>query len=206
MRNELQPRRVAAVAAACGAVLVGAVTIRGNDLDNFVHFLGLSQTAQQTQQTKVETYAHRTLLVWLGFEIWKDHPLLGVGWEGSAEPGNFEPYIPAAHKRFPDETPLAFPAPDRRYGVQNVWVEALADLGVVGLALWVATFAAAAALAARAAILLGSGTALLGLLWTALLVWLWTAQGYVAGIPLDALTWLAFGFAVTRLPGPESEA
>jgi O-antigen ligase len=169
---------------------VGAVTIRGNDLDNFVHFLGLSQTAQQTQQTKVETYAHRTLLVWLGFEIWKDHPLLGVGWEGSAEPGNFEPYIPAAHKRFPDETPLAFPAPDRRYG----------------LALWVATFAAAAALAARAAIRLGSGTALLGLLWTALLVWLWTAQGYVAGIPLDALTWLAFGFAVTRLPGPETEA
>ena len=177
VRNELQPRRLAAVAAACGAVLVGAVTIRGNDLDKFVHFLGLSQTAQQTQQTKVETYAHRTLLVWLGFEIWKDHPLLGVGWEGSAEPGNFEPYIPAAHERFPDETPLAFPAPDRRYGVQNVWVEALADLGVVGLALWVATFAAAAALAARAAILLGSGTALLGLLWTALLVWLWTARG-----------------------------
>ncbi len=83
--------------------------------------------------------------------------------------------------------------------MQNVWVQALADLGVVGLALWSAVFAAAAWLAARAAIRYGSGTALVGLLWTALLVWLWTAQGYVAGIPLDALTWLAFGLAATRV-------
>ena len=42
----------------------------------------------------------------------------------------------------------------------------------------------------------------LALLWIAVLVWLWTAQGYVAGIPLDALTWLAFGFAAMR-PAPE---
>jgi hypothetical protein len=33
------------------------------------------------------------------------------------------------------------------------------------------------------------------MLWICLLVWLWTAQGFVAGIPLDALTWLAFGIA-----------
>lgn len=205
-RGELHPRRVAVTAATCAVVLLGAVTIRGSDLDNFVRFLGLSQTPQQTQQTKVQTYAHRTLLAWIGFEIWKDHPLLGVGWEGSAEPGNFEPYIPAAHRRFPDEAPLAFPNAARRYGVQNVWVEALADLGIVGLFLWAATFIAAATLAARAAIRFRSGPALLGLLWTALLVGLWTAQGYVAGIPLDALTWLAFGFAVTRFPESETAA
>ena len=125
--------------------------------------------------------------------------MLGVGWEGSAEPANFEPYLPAAHARFPDEAPLAFPsaAPERRYGVQNSWVQALADLGVVGLALWVALFATAAWVARASA--LGAVTALFGLLWTALLVWLWTAQGFVAGIPLDALTWLAFGLAATRL-------
>jgi hypothetical protein len=34
---------------------------------------------------------------------------------------------------------------------------------------------------------------------TLLLAWLWAAQGYVAGIPLDALTWLTFGLAATRL-------
>ena len=53
------------------------------------------------QPTKVQTYAHRTLLAWIGLEIWKDHPLLGVGWEGSAEPANFEPYLPAAHAPLP---------------------------------------------------------------------------------------------------------
>jgi O-antigen ligase len=198
VRRELEPRRVAAVAAAGAIVLLGAVAIRGSDLDAFARFLGASPGKQQAAPAKIQTYAHRTLLVWLGLEIWKDHPLLGVGWEGSAEPASFEPYIPAAHRRFPDESPLAFPSAKNRYGVQNVWIEALADLGVIGLALWGAVFAAAAWTAARAATAAGSATALVSLLWTALLVWLWTAQGFVAGIPLDALTWLAFGFAATR--------
>jgi O-antigen ligase len=178
-------------------VAAGAVAIRGTDLEQFVHFLGADLGQQQAQQAKVQTYAHHTLLAWIGFEIWTDHPLLGVGWEGSSEPGNFEPYLPAAHRRFPHEAPLAFPAaaPDRRYGVQNVWIQALADLGAVGFALWVAIFAAAGWLAVRVAIAVPSGAALLGLAWTGLLVGLWTSQGYVAGIPLDALTWLAFGLA-----------
>jgi O-antigen ligase len=199
VRRELDPRRMAAVAAAGVVVLAGAVAIRGSDLDAFARFLGASPGAQQSRPSKIQTYAHRTLLVWFGFEIWKDQPLLGVGWEGSAEPGTFERYLSAAHAKFPDEPPLAFPAPDRRYGVQNVWVQALADLGVVGLALWAAVFAVAAWLAARAAIRSASASGVVALLWVALLVWLWTAQGYVAGIPLDALTWLAFGLTATTL-------
>src|SRR5439155_593233 len=78
-------------------------------------------------------------------------------------------------------------APKRRYGVQNSWVQALADLGVVGFAAWVAVFASAAWRAARGA-LAGSAASLYALLLLAALVWLWAAQGYVAGIPLDALT------------------
>ncbi len=200
LRGELAPRRAAAVGAVALVVAGGAVAIRGSDLDAFARFLGASPGKQQAAPSKIETYAHRTLLVWLGWEIWKDHPLLGVGWEGSAEPATFEPYLPAAHARFPNESPLAFPsaAPDRRYGVQNVWVQAVADLGLVGLALLVAVFGTAAWLAARAAIATASATALIGLAWTALLVWLWTAQGFIAGIPLDALTWLAFGLAATE--------
>lgn len=203
IRREL-PRRVVPIAAVVAVVAAGAVAIRGTDLEQFARFLGANLGRQQAQQAKVQTYAHHTLLAWIGFEIWTDHPLLGVGWEGSSEPGNFEPYLPAAHRRFPHEAPLAFPAaaPDRRYGVQNVWIQTLADLGVVGLALWVAVFAAAASLAARAAIALSSTPGLLGLAWTALLLGLWSAQGYVAGIPLDALTWLAFGLAA--MPRPET--
>jgi hypothetical protein len=197
LRREIDPRRLAGIAAAGLIVLGGAVAIRGSDLDAFARFLGASPGEQQSQPTKVQTYAHRTLLTWIGWQIWKGDPLTGVGWEGSAEPANFERYLPAAHHRFPDEAPLAFPsaAPDRRYGVQDSWAQSLADLGVVGFLLWVAVFASAAWLAARTA----SATGLYALTATAVLVWLWTAQGYVAGIPLDALTWLTFGLAATRL-------
>ena len=196
-RREISPGRVVSVSAVAAFVAAGVVTIRINDLEAFAGFLGAS-SRHERPAAKVQTYAHHTLLAWIGYEMWKDHPLLGVGWEGSAEPANFERYLPAAHRRFPNEAPLAFPAaaPNRRYGVQNVWLQALADLGVIGCALWAAVFAVATWLAVRARATLPG---LLALVWTGLLVWLWSAQGFVAGIPLDALTWLAFGFASTRL-------
>jgi O-antigen ligase len=196
LRREVDARRLAGAAAAALIVLGGAIAIRGTDLEAFAHFLGAKQQ-QKASQAKVQTYAHRTLLTWIGWQIFKDHPLTGVGWEGSAEPANFESYLPAAHRHFPNESPLAFPsaAPDRRYGVQDSWVQALADLGVVGLLLWVGVFASAAWLAIGNASALG----IYALMSTLLLAWLWTAQGYVAGIPLDALTWLTFGLAATRL-------
>ena len=199
LRRELDTRRLAVVAASAAIVLVGTVAIRGSDLDAFVRFLGATPGKQAAHPVKIQTYAHRTVLAWIGFEIWKKHPLLGVGWEGSAEPANFLPFIPAARLRFPDVSPNAFPsaAPNHQYGVQNVWLQALADLGAIGLVLWVAVFAAAAWLAGRTAVRVGAATAFIGLVWTGLLVGLWTAQGYVAGIPLDALTWLAFGLAAT---------
>jgi hypothetical protein len=196
LRREVDLRGLAAAGAAALIVLGGAIAIRGTDLEAFAHFLGAKQQPKATQ-AKVQTYAHRTLLTWIGWQIWTDHPLAGVGWEGSAEPVNFKPYLPAAHRHFPNESPLAFPsaAPDRRYGVQDSWVQALADLGVVGLVLWVGAFVSAAWLALRNDSALG----IYALMSTLLLAWLWTAQGYVAGIPLDALTWLTFGLAATRL-------
>jgi O-antigen ligase len=199
LRRELEWRRVAAVALAGLVVLGGAIAIRGTDLEAFAHFLGAKRHHATSQ--KVQTYAHRTLLSWIGWQIAKDHPLLGVGWEGSAEPVNFTPYLPAAHAHFPNESPLAFPsaAPDRRYGVQDSWIQALADLGILGLVLWIATFLSAGWLAAAAALREGRPLALYALGTVCVLVWLWAAQGYIAGIPLDALTWLTFGTAATRI-------
>ena len=200
-RRELAPRALGLVAGAAVIVLVGSIAIRGADLDAFARFLGASPGKKQSNPTKIQTYAHRTLLVWLGYQIWIDHPAIGVGFEGSAEPDTFEPYIPAAKHRFPDESLNSFPsrAPNRQYGVQNLWVQALADLGVIGFLLTAAVFVAAAWLAGRAA-LAGRRIGTIALAWTALLVWLFTAQGFIAGIPLDALTWLAFGLAAAPEP------
>jgi O-antigen ligase len=197
LRREVNVRRLAGTATVALIVLGGAIAIRGTDLEAFDHFLG-AKHQPKASQAKVQTYAHRTLLAWIGWQIWTDHPVTGVGWEGSAEPANFGPYLPAAHHHFPNESPVAFPsaAPDRRYGVQNSWLQALADLGIIGLVLWVAVFASAAWLALRNATALGT----YALMATLLLAWLWTAQGFVAGIPLDALTWLTFSLAAPRLP------
>jgi hypothetical protein len=194
VRRELDTRRVAVVTAVAVVAAAGVVVIRGQDLSAFARFVGASPRQEDTSPNKVQTYAHHTLLLWFGYRIWIDHPVLGVGWEGSAEPANFEPYLAEAHERFPDEAPLAFPAaaPERHYGVQNVWMQALADLGVIGFLLWVGIFAGAAWLAIRRHVPLALG-------WTGLLVGLWSSQGFVAGIPLEALTWLAFGLAAVTL-------
>jgi O-antigen ligase len=97
--------------------------------------------------------------------------------------------------------PKSFPSPTRIYGVQDVYVQALADLGIVGLLLLLALFGAGIVPALSTA-LRGPPSdgfaALLGVVWLVLSLGLLTAQGIIAGIPLDAVMWLGFGAAVTR--------
>jgi hypothetical protein len=78
-----------------------------------------------------------------------------------------------------------------------MWVESLADLGVIGLVLLVGLFAAGAWVAFKAALTMPGTAAALGLAAIGLCVWLCAAQGFVAGIPLDVVLWLGFGLAAT---------
>ncbi len=187
VRNEANVRRLVASGAVVAVAVVGAIGMRSTDLGSYLGFLHTEHKHQG-----VQTYAHRTVLAYIGYRIWLDHPLAGVGWEASGDPSRFLPYVPAARREFPDEPALAFPAADRRYGVQNFYVQTLADLGVVGLLLVAAVFVSAGWLAARRA---GSTAGTVALLWTLAVAGLWIAQGIVAGLPLDALTWLTFGLA-----------
>jgi O-antigen ligase len=90
-------------------------------------------------------------------------------------------------------SPIAFPTRKHEWGVQNAYVQSAADLGLVGLVLWLAPFALALVLALRANAPPGAVAAF------ALLaaMGVWGGQGLVAGIPLDAVTWLALGLAAT---------
>lgn len=182
-------RRPAGATAMLAVVAVGVLALRGGDVADFLRF---TQDDEPARTADVETYSHRTLLAYIGGRIFLDHPLLGVGWQGSSEPAAFEPYLADAHRRFPSAAPLAFPAPERRHGVQNAYVQTLADLGVVGFAFLVGLLASGLLLALRA---WPSPTAFLGLLWLLFAAGLWAAQGLVTGIPLAALTWIAFGLA-----------
>jgi O-antigen ligase len=184
LRGEVFPRRLLAVAAVLAVTAAGVAGMRANQLDSVLHLIGIE--TQQAPSKQVESYAHRAVLVWIGWRIFVDNPVTGAGWEASNDPATFMPYVPAAKRKYPDEPPLAFPAPDRAYGVQNLYVQFLADLGLVGLALLVAVIGCAAVVALRA-------RAAIGLLLLAVAAGVWIAQGIVAGIPLDGLTWLAIG-------------
>ena len=188
VRTGASRARLAGAAAVLAAVAIGILAIRGGDVADFLRFADDEPTAP-TQQ--VETYSHRTLLAYIGGRIFLDHPIVGVGWQGSSEPAAFEPYLPDARRRFPGTAPLAFPAPDRRHGVQNAYVQTLADLGVVGCALLLLLIAVVARSVVRTAT--RSPLGLVGAVWLLLAAGLWTAQGLVTGIPLAALTWIALG-------------
>jgi O-antigen ligase len=184
LRRQVFMRRLVAIAAVLAVTAAGVAAMRANELDSVLHLVGIETEHEPSKD--VESYAHRAVLVWIGWQIFLDHPVAGAGWEASGDPATFMPYVPAARREYPDEPRLAFPAPSRAYGVQNLYVQFLADLGVVGLLLLLAVFAAAVRLALRA-------RAAIGLLLTAVAAGVWIAQGIVAGIPLDALTWLGIG-------------
>jgi hypothetical protein len=184
---------VAVIAAVSLVVAAGTAFMRASAIERFAEFLGLRDRDDTTQ---VESYAHRTLLAYIGVRIWLDHPLVGVGWQASSEDWAYEPHLEAARSRFPDEPDEAFPSPEHRWGVQTLYVQVAADLGLVGVAALAALFTAAVAAAVRGA--RASPVPVVGLCWLLVATGVWAGIGLVPGLPLDALTWLALGLVTVR--------
>jgi O-antigen ligase len=198
-RDDLTTRRLATVAAVVGATLVTIVGVRGGDLSQFARFTGLLPEERTTVED-VQTYSHRTLLVYLGWQVFLDHPVAGAGGHASDEFATLEPHLPAARREFPDLAEQAFPTPALPYGVQNGWVQSLSDLGTVGFLLFAATLLVPVAVGARRAF----GTAepyaaLAGAASLLVAAGVWTAQGLVAATPLEAVTFLGLGLVVAGL-------
>ena len=147
----------------------------------------------------METYSQRTVLAYIGLRIFQDNPVAGVGWQRSSSPDVFEPFVPDARKRFPDVVDLAFPSRENRWGVQNLYVQVLADAGVIGFALLLAVGGSALVLAWRTARhgptpwAVGAGLVSLGALLT--VAGEWASLGTVSGIPIQAATSLMLGLA-----------
>jgi hypothetical protein len=203
-RGHVPVRRTLALVAIVVAVGIAAVSLRGTAVTAFLEFLGVRAADQQTQ-SHVQTYAHRTLLGYIGVKIWLDHPISGAGWQESMEPAAFTPHLAAAHRRFPSEPPQAFPAPTHKWGVQNGIIQTAADLGIVGLLLLLGTLLAAFRLALRAALDRETQRPEAAL---AALAWLWvsfavlTGTGLLAGAAVDTLLWISIGLAVAVAARP----
>jgi VanZ family protein len=188
--------RFATIAAATVLAGAGVLALRSYDTANFLRFLGIKPATANSSAT-VQTGSQRTMLAYIGLRIWLDHPLLGVGFERSAD--RYQPYLATAKRKFP-QSAQAFPSPQHEWGVQDLWIQLLAETGIVGLALGVATFVSGIGLAWRAR----PATALVAavaLAWILVAAGALTGLGIVAGIPLDAITWFGFGLAAVAAGG-----
>jgi O-antigen ligase len=205
-RFELSARRLLALVALVAVVAAGVTAIRADSLGEFVRFLGISE---QRDPEGVETYSQRTVLAYIGLRIFEDNAIVGVGWQRSSRPDVFEPYVDDARRRFPDVVEIAFPAPGREWGVQNLYIQMLADAGVVGLALLLAVGVGGLMLAWRTAAYApspwaaGAGLAVVCALLT--LAGEWASLGIVAGIPILAATSLVLGLAAAGAATVEEE-
>jgi len=187
IRRALSMGLIAAVAAA------GVYGLRAGDVTSFFGFLKTG-TPGAPSTAGVQTGSQRVMLSYLGLRMWEDHPLLGVGFERSFD--HYGPYLAAAKKRFPAQNPFAFPTPKHEWGVQNTWVQLLADVGLVGFVLGVLTFAAGLFMAFRAPPELRFyGLVAAG--WILVTVGSLNGTGIVAGLPLDALVWIGLGLGAT---------
>jgi O-antigen ligase len=208
-RRRLVPGRWIVVALAVVlAGSVGVVALRAKDFDQFRRFSGI-RAQEASTSANVQTYSQRTMLVYLGFRIWRTHPVVGAGWQATKEPATVARQLPAAHRRFPDLAPQAFPSPQNEYGVQMLYVETLASLGAIGLLLLVGWLATTFAVGVRTALRAPRDAALpatLGVFWLVLAAGLFTAIGLVAGIPTDALLWLAVGTVAAAVAAAASSA
>jgi O-antigen ligase len=199
--GRLTARRALALAGIALLVGVGVAAMRSADLDELLDVLGIA-TAEETGN--VESYAHREVLLYVGVRIFLDRPVLGAGWQASFEEDTYGPFLDDARARYPDEPALVFPSPEHPWGVQNAYVQALADLGLVGLLALGAVVASGLLVGARAALRgppLGSGAGLAAVCWLLVVLGVWTGVGLIAGLPVTALLWLALGLAVTAARG-----
>ena len=206
-RRRFRPRgRQTLALVAIVAVVAGGVTaVRGDALEDFLRFLGVRG---DEPPIGVETYSQRAVLAYIGLRIAQDDPIVGVGWQRSSRPEVFEPYVPDARERFPDVVDLAFPAAGREWGVQNLYIQMLADAGVIGLVLLLLVGAAGVALAwkaaSRAPTPWAAGAGLLVVCSLLTLAGEWASLGIVAGIPLQAATCLLLGLAAAGAAAVEN--
>src|SRR6266511_1295400 len=182
-------RRAFTIAAVVGVVVAGVIGIRALDTRPLLDLLGIEH-ARAVETNPEASWKQRLALAYIGGRIFLAHPLFGVGWHASEDEVSYGPYLDDARDRFPDLPARAFPSPEHPWGVQNAYVQAAADMGVVGLAAFLAVLLVPLRVAWRGGRLGG-----VPILWLLVTMGVWLGLGLVAGIPLVGLTWLSIGLA-----------
>src|SRR5262245_22505316 len=201
-------RRLVAVVGLLAVVAVGASAMRATVFEQVDELTGLGADYVPVD-AEVETYSEQAVLAYIGLRIARDNPILGVGWQRSGRAEVFEPYLVDARTRFPDQPEAAFPSAEHELGVPSLYVQMLADSGVIGLVLILAVGVGGVVLCWRTATFAGSpwaggaGLAVLCALLTA--AGEWAVVGIVPGTPLNSATSLLLGLAAAGAATVEDE-
>jgi O-antigen ligase len=189
--------RAGAILGIAVAVFGGVVLFRGGDVKSLLHQIGIGK---KDERVRVESYVQRTMLAYYGWRVFLDQPAAGAGWQASNDEYVYRPFLPLLHRKFPNTPEKGFPSPEHPYGIQNAYIQALADLGVIGLVLFLTALVAPLWLAFRG-LVRGppEATTLVAAMGLLVSMGVLTALGLVAGIPTDALLWLAAGLCATPL-------
>jgi hypothetical protein len=193
LTRRLTLRDIAATLAVVVAVTGGTLAIRSGDLGFLQSWFG--KPASRPGQY-ASSWSQRLIYAYVGGRILVAHPLVGTGWWGDLPPKEFDAYLPATRRRFPDQPARYFPPPDKPFIPQQTYDEVLYELGAVGGVLFLALIVSVVGAAARAARRARGAAASVPAAWFAASLGALAGEGLFGGTALAATFWLITGVVV----------
>ncbi len=196
VRRSLRLRAVV-ISGLVALTLTGAVySLRASDLGFLKKWFAPVENADPSRYAG--GWNQRLIFAYIGGRVFIEHPVLGTGWWGELPPPEYARFLPDAHARFRGQPANYFPTADGTFVPQQTFDQVAFELGIVGVALFLALVVTAARDSRRAARRWPRGArdelaAYLGAAWLASLLGAIAGSALFGGTPMAALFWLTFG-------------
>jgi O-antigen ligase len=139
-------RRVVAIGAVTIVALATLAAVRFDDIAGLFGAGTDPAPLPVTQGDMTGSVAQRAMYADFGIRIWLEEPIVGVGFERSSALSVWLPVLPDVRADFPTVPDFYFPPapgtpfqqllPESSFGVHTVYLQLLAELGVLGFALF----------------------------------------------------------------------
>ena len=191
-RRSVTKRRLGATALVLLVVTAGVLTLRLADF-------GVGATDDDAGVAG-GSWRVRAIHTYIAGKVFLENPIIGTGWYGELPPEEYAGVLPDVRRAFPDEPAHYFPTPPGDYIPQQTYDMVLAELGLVGAAL----FLLLGVLTTRTIVRVGREWPRAGDdEWLAFVpaAWLGSLAGALAGAalfgggPLATFFWLTLGIA-----------